>query len=332
MYNTEQMGKLVSNNFTSTAILITFFLSSLLIGKAIATAFTNATRVEPVLANNSNVCPDGGGWTKIDSGDLSQYPVDGATQYCFKAGLFKTDTIPQDGFGQEGACEAGHIERCELSHWSYFIPQETPTATPTSSPAPTPDPRFSVGSCLVQNTNLFRFRTVNFSVAGEYRLKGNSSGNTIGIGNVNPGDEVGGYTNNALSTSTEDTWLKQFKDGSSWVGAGGTHVTSIAGHTQNEFFCPVEETPEPSEEPTPSPAESPTPTPSPTPTDHNFQFGGPPPPPDVEGEVLGAQVLGLSDTSSGGSNLNPYLFWLGIIMLTAGVKQTGEYLYARKSS
>jgi hypothetical protein len=75
---------------------------------------------------NQGTCPNTNGWIKIDSGDLSIYPVPGATAYCFKAGPFLTDHIPQGGFGQEGACEAEHIERCGLSHWSYFkgeIPQ-----------------------------------------------------------------------------------------------------------------------------------------------------------------------------------------------------------------
>ena len=42
----------------------------------------------PLLAGANGTCPDGpvtgGVWTKIDSGDLSLYPVDGATAYCFK--------------------------------------------------------------------------------------------------------------------------------------------------------------------------------------------------------------------------------------------------------
>jgi hypothetical protein len=84
-------------------------------------------------------CPTTEGWFKIDSGDLSLYPVEGATQYCFKAGPYVTYEIPEGGFGQEGACTADHIERCELSNWSYFIPPVTPTTvTPTESETPTP--------------------------------------------------------------------------------------------------------------------------------------------------------------------------------------------------
>lgn len=63
----------------------------------------------------AETCPDGGGWTKINSGDLSLYPVDGATQYCFKAGteLFRT-------------IEDWRASEKDLSHWSYFFPEATP--------------------------------------------------------------------------------------------------------------------------------------------------------------------------------------------------------------
>jgi hypothetical protein len=97
----------------------------------------------------AETCPDGGGWTKIDSGDLSAYPVAGASEYCFKAGQFTSSSIPEGGFGQEGSCNDG-IQYCELSHWSYFIeeptntpppPTETPEPTPTDTPEePTPTP------------------------------------------------------------------------------------------------------------------------------------------------------------------------------------------------
>lgn len=78
----------------------------------------------PVLANG--VCADGNGWTKIDSDDLSLHPVEGATEYCFKAGSWEpVSSIPEGGFGQEGSCNEG-IQFCELSHWAYFIPEEEP--------------------------------------------------------------------------------------------------------------------------------------------------------------------------------------------------------------
>jgi hypothetical protein len=90
------------------------------------------------LVSAADVCPDDGGWKKVDSGELTLYPVDGATRYCFKAGPFRTNTKPDGGFGQDGACEVNHIERCELSHWSYFIPGDVPTPTSTQRPSPTP--------------------------------------------------------------------------------------------------------------------------------------------------------------------------------------------------
>ena len=72
-------------------------------------------------------CPDGGGWTKIDSGDLSAYPVSGATEYCFKAGTEVYDD--RESWKSSGK---------DLSHWSYFIPQHTATSVPTTVPTETP--------------------------------------------------------------------------------------------------------------------------------------------------------------------------------------------------
>ncbi len=107
-------------------------LVSLIFGFALIFAEVSATAA-------SQTCPDGGGWTKIDSGDLSRYPVDGATEYCFKAGTEVYDD--RESWKSSGK---------DLSHWSYFIPQRTSTPvptteatkTPTSTPEPTgtPDP------------------------------------------------------------------------------------------------------------------------------------------------------------------------------------------------
>lgn len=80
-------------------------------------------------------CPNGGGWVKVDSSDMSLYPVEGATEYCFKAGS-----------SHSHGCEGGLFEEwplpegaCGLSHWSYFIPEATatPTETPTDEPTAT---------------------------------------------------------------------------------------------------------------------------------------------------------------------------------------------------
>ncbi len=75
----------------------------------------------------AQTCPDGGGWTKIDSGDLSAYPVSGATEYCFKAGTEVYDD--RESWKSSGK---------DLSHWSYFIPQRTATPLPTTEPTETP--------------------------------------------------------------------------------------------------------------------------------------------------------------------------------------------------
>lgn len=88
-------------------------------------------------------CPDGGLWVKIDSGDLSLYPVSNAVEYCFKAGNFLDDEIPEGGFGQDGSCKNG-IAYCELSHWSYKIGEITPTPTIEPTPEPTKSPTPSV--------------------------------------------------------------------------------------------------------------------------------------------------------------------------------------------
>ena len=87
-------------------------------------------------------CPQTGEWTKIDSNDLSLYPVPGATEYCFKAGSDNSQ-----------GCIGGLFDSwpqpngtCGLSHWSYRIPTPEPTSvpptpTPTGSPPdPTPEP------------------------------------------------------------------------------------------------------------------------------------------------------------------------------------------------
>jgi len=90
------------------------------------------------LTDGQSTCPDSNGWTKVDSNDLSLYPVSDATAYCFKAGSDASQ-----------GCEGGLFETwpqtegtCGLSHWSYFIPSETgsPTPTPTEDSSPTPTP------------------------------------------------------------------------------------------------------------------------------------------------------------------------------------------------
>lgn len=87
------------------------------------------------MAVGQTQCPTSAGWTKIDSNDLSTYPVAGATAYCFKAGSDNSegctgglfDAIPVGGFVQP---------YCGLSHWAYYIGT---TPTPTLTPTPTPE-------------------------------------------------------------------------------------------------------------------------------------------------------------------------------------------------
>ena len=125
-------------------IILGFILGILLLGLLFPiSVFANG--------NGQETCPNGAGWTKIDSPDLSLYPVPGATDYCFKAGSDNSrgcigglfDSWPQpDG-------------TCGLSHWSYFIgesdptstpvtptqtPTDEPTLTPTDDPSETPEP------------------------------------------------------------------------------------------------------------------------------------------------------------------------------------------------
>lgn len=95
-----------------------------------------ASSSESFVSQSEITCPKTEGWTKVDNGDLSSYPVEGATEYCFKAGSYKTNEIPDGGFGQEGACTGENIERCGLSHWSYYIPEPAKTETPTVTETP----------------------------------------------------------------------------------------------------------------------------------------------------------------------------------------------------
>lgn len=82
-----------------------------------------------------DACPNGGEWTKVDSDDLSLYPVPGATEYCFKFGSPNSqgctggtsDTWPPPG-----------VEKpCGLSHWSYRIPPPTDLCTNLEEIQPT---------------------------------------------------------------------------------------------------------------------------------------------------------------------------------------------------
>jgi len=91
--------------------------------------FGNVSTIQNAQAKQE-VCPDGDGWTKIESSTF--YPVAGAVNYCFKAGPYVTFSteFPEGGFGQPGGCSASNPQGCTLSHWSFLTPScLNPTGT-----------------------------------------------------------------------------------------------------------------------------------------------------------------------------------------------------------
>lgn len=93
-----------------------------------------------VLAQEAT-CPEGNGWVKIDSNDLSSYPVAGATEYCFKAGS-STSVGCNGGLFNSWPQPEG---TCGLSHWSYLGGAiASPSPEPSVSPSPSVDPSPSV--------------------------------------------------------------------------------------------------------------------------------------------------------------------------------------------
>jgi prepilin-type N-terminal cleavage/methylation domain-containing protein len=120
------------------------------------------------------------------------------------------------------------------------------------------NPSISVGSCLYAETNTFRFKIVQTGADGIYRLRG-TNGSIINIGQLTGRQIINEDYLGEPTTQQETTWIKEFQTGSDWVSAGGTHVTSISGHTNNHSFCPdsgIE----------PTPTQTPTPTNTPIPT------------------------------------------------------------------
>jgi hypothetical protein len=93
-------------------------------------------------------------------------------------------------------------------------------------------PKLSVGSCLIQSTNEFEVKAVAKDAPGEWRLFRYKSPDYIDLGMMNPGDEK------TVTTPLEGTWVKKYKGEDGWIQRGGTHVTSIDGHTNHGFFCP----------------------------------------------------------------------------------------------
>jgi hypothetical protein len=102
----------------------------------IVTVLFGGFGVSRVLATDA--CPNGNGWVKVDSNDLSSYPVEGATEYCFKYGSANSQGCT--GGTSSSWPPPGVSNPCGLSHWSYFIPKATytPTNTATNTPTNTP--------------------------------------------------------------------------------------------------------------------------------------------------------------------------------------------------
>ncbi len=101
--------------------LIGTVLSLLLILALSAGYFSSLAPIQAQGRNGDKqaTCSDSDGWTKIESSEF--YPVTGAVEYCFKAGPYITNEMPEGGFGQSGGCSQDNIQNCGLSHWSYKI-------------------------------------------------------------------------------------------------------------------------------------------------------------------------------------------------------------------
>jgi hypothetical protein len=119
------------------------------------------------------VCPEGEEWSSHQSPPFT--PVEGAIEYCFFAGSHQTDTYPDGGFGQEGACTKENIQRCDLSHWSYRLsqlngtpsPTPEPTLTPTPTPTITPSPTPTVVPTLIPTPKLEEKKEVKTEIKFE---------------------------------------------------------------------------------------------------------------------------------------------------------------------
>ncbi len=108
-----------------------------------------------------------------------------------------------------------------------------------SSPEHTAHPKLTVESCLVEGTNVFRIRVVNWDVPGEWRLKLHHGTDLIAMGYLEARQEIGSLDASAtITTTTEGTWKKQFLEGDEWVNRHGAHSLSVQAFTDNGWFCP----------------------------------------------------------------------------------------------
>jgi len=155
-------------------------------------------------------------------------------------------------------------------------PTAVPTMKPTDEPTPTPTPKaiseatatplppeptktpddepgnydpskpgLSIYSCL-DDGNRFHLRITNIGAAGKYRLL-SSNGNILGPWHIKTGEIVSQFSDGTpLTTTIEDTWSIQYRDGSKWEDTSLTYVSSVEEHTRKEDFCGrVDPNPEP---------------------------------------------------------------------------------------
>ena len=115
--------------------------------------------------------------------------------------------------------------------------------TTYSTSAASPYPKLAVESCLVQGTNVFRIRAVNWDVPGQWQLRLHQGTEVILLGFLEAWEQVGALNWTAtITTTTEGTWRKQFLEGDEWVNRHGAHSLSVQDFTQNGWFCPAEPT------------------------------------------------------------------------------------------
>lgn len=319
--------------------------------------FVSIFPLKTSFAQSEATCPKGNGWVKIDSNDLSSYPVNGATSYCFKAGSDNSqgcqgglfNSIPEGGF--TGAY-------CGLSHWSYFIGASSPTGTPvptasstaqpssrpakspspTNSPIPTPTSTFAgtptatpfvfprCEDFLPNPGNIAHYTTGMHQIVGGPLLPGSDDVYSLNGGNYLqcfcPEDPGTGIQTNWLRTNDPITgWF--FVNGSQW------NLGNFMYAAQNSNFS-CDGDPESS----PTPVASFTPVPTSTPTSNGGDGRGDGlgcavndcsshPDNRIEGYGTGGQILGASTLAATGTFTETFyqvIMGIGGTLTTFGIK------------
>jgi hypothetical protein len=117
------------------------------------------------------------------------------------------------------------------------------TTTTYSSPGGGLHPKLTVESCLVQGTDVFRIRAVNWDIPGEWRLELHQDTDVIPLGYLDAWEQTGALDWTAtITTTTEGTWKKQFLEDDEWVNRNGSHSLSVQTFIDNGWFCPAEPT------------------------------------------------------------------------------------------